>query len=89
LFDDLKQTGDLAEVVIVRGFHKVREGRNGEGNPWYTDGDLYEGRIKQAGPDRAVAGRHELRRGWSSSAGACAAGAGGGEKKRAGRETPG
>jgi hypothetical protein len=50
LFDDLKQTGDLSEVVIVRGFHKVLEGRNGEGNPWYTDGDLYEGRIKPAGP---------------------------------------
>jgi hypothetical protein len=48
LFDDLKQTGDLAEVVIVRGFHKVLEGRNGEGNPWHTDGDLYEGIIKPA-----------------------------------------
>jgi hypothetical protein len=46
LFHDLKQTGDLTEVVIVRGFHKVREGRNGEGNPWYTDGDLYEGVIR-------------------------------------------
>jgi hypothetical protein len=46
LFDDLKDTGDLAEIEIVRGFHKVREGRNGEGNPWYTDGDLYEGVIK-------------------------------------------
>jgi len=46
LFDDLKQTGDLTEVVIVRGFQKVHEGRNGEGNPWHTDGDLYEGWIK-------------------------------------------
>jgi hypothetical protein len=46
LFDDLKQTGDLAEFIIVPGFHKVREGRNGEGNPWHTDGDLYEGVIK-------------------------------------------
>jgi hypothetical protein len=48
LFDDLKQTNDLAEVIIVRGFHKVLEGRNGEGNTWYTDGDLYEGIIKPA-----------------------------------------
>jgi hypothetical protein len=24
------------------------EGRNGEGNPWHTDGDLYEGIIKPA-----------------------------------------
>jgi hypothetical protein len=46
LFDDLKKTGDLAEFIIVPGFHKVREGRNGEGNAWYTDGDLYEGVIK-------------------------------------------
>jgi hypothetical protein len=46
LFDDLKQTGDLSEVVVVRGFHKVLEGRNGEGNVWRTDGDLFEGRIK-------------------------------------------
>jgi hypothetical protein len=46
LFDDLKKTGDLAEFLIVSGFHKVREGRNGEGNPWHTDGDVYEGVIK-------------------------------------------
>jgi hypothetical protein len=46
LFDDLKQTGYLAEFIIVPGFHKIREGRNGEGNPWYTDGNLYEGVIK-------------------------------------------
>ena len=45
LFDGLKQTGDLAEFIIVPGFHKVPEGRNGEGNPWYTDGNLYEGVI--------------------------------------------
>src|SRR5579872_1376132 len=38
LFDDLKQTGDLAEVEIVRGPQKELEGRNGEGNPWHTDG---------------------------------------------------
>jgi hypothetical protein len=48
LFDDLKQTGDLSEVVVVRGFHKVLEGRNGEGNVWRTDGDLFVGRIKPA-----------------------------------------
>jgi hypothetical protein len=50
LFDDLKKTSDLAEFIIVPGFHKVREGRNGEGNPWYTDGDLYEGVIKPENP---------------------------------------
>src|SRR5215472_9154524 len=47
LFDDLKKTGDLAEFIIVSGFHKIREGRNGEGNPWHTDGDLYGGVIKR------------------------------------------
>ncbi len=45
LFDDLKGTGDLSEFEIVPGFHKVLEGRNGEGNLWQTDGDLYEGWI--------------------------------------------
>jgi hypothetical protein len=48
LFDDLKRTGDLAEFVIVEGFQSVREGKNGEGNRWYTDGNLYEGVIKPA-----------------------------------------
>jgi hypothetical protein len=46
LFDDLKQTGDLSEFFIVEGFHKVREGKNGGGDPWYTDGNLFAGVIK-------------------------------------------
>jgi hypothetical protein len=50
LFDDLKKTGDLAEFIVVSGFQKTREGRNGEGNPWHTDGDLYEGVIKPGTP---------------------------------------
>jgi len=45
LFKDLEQTGELAEVIVVEGFHKVLEGRNGQGNRWYTDGNLYEGVI--------------------------------------------
>ena len=53
LFDDLKKTGDLADFIIVPGFHKIREGRNGEGNPWHTDGNLYVGVI---GPKKAAAG---------------------------------
>jgi hypothetical protein len=51
LFDCLKQTGDLAEFIIVPGFHKVLEGRNGEGNRWYTDGNLYEGVIQPGNPN--------------------------------------
>jgi hypothetical protein len=46
LFHDLKQTGGLAEVFIVQGFHQIRSGKNGGGDPWHTDGDLYAGVIK-------------------------------------------
>ena len=46
LFDDLKGTGALAEFYIEDGFHKTREGRNGGGDPWHTDGNLYAGVIK-------------------------------------------
>lgn len=50
LFADIKQTGDLSSFEIITGFHKVLEGRNGEGNRWYTDGDLYLGIIKATVP---------------------------------------
>ena len=46
LIGDLKATGDLSQVKIVEGFQQIREGRNGEGNPWRTDGDLYLAWIK-------------------------------------------
>jgi hypothetical protein len=45
LFRDLEQTGWLARVEIVTGFHEVRHGRNGGGDPWYTDGNLFVGVI--------------------------------------------
>ena len=45
LFQTLKQTGDLADKYVVDGFHKVCEGRNGGGDPWHTDGDLWVGVI--------------------------------------------
>jgi hypothetical protein len=51
LFHDLEETGGLCEVFVVNGFHKVREGRNGGGDPWRTDGDLYAGVIKPADPE--------------------------------------
>jgi hypothetical protein len=50
LFQCLRQTGDLAEEFVVPGFHKVREGRNGGGDPWRTDGDLDAGVIKREVP---------------------------------------
>lgn len=45
LFRDLEQTGDLFERYVVDGFHKILEGRNGGGDPWYTDGSLFVGVI--------------------------------------------
>ena len=45
LFRDLQQTKDLVEVYDVPDFHKTREGRNGGGDPWHTDGKLYVGVI--------------------------------------------
>ena len=39
----LRSTGRLAEVVPVADFHAVREGRNGGGDPWQTDGTLLLG----------------------------------------------
>src|SRR5262245_30369011 len=45
LFQCLEQTGDLAERYVIYGFHKQLEGRNGGGDPWHTDGNLYVGVI--------------------------------------------
>lgn len=49
LFHDLQQTGRLTDVQFVDDFHKVREGRNGGGDRWFTDGRLETGVIKPAG----------------------------------------
>jgi hypothetical protein len=46
LFRCLERTGDLAEVFVVNDFHKIREGKNGGGDPWHTDGNLYTGVIR-------------------------------------------
>ncbi|MGE3809845.1 MAG: LssY C-terminal domain-containing protein, partial [Gemmataceae bacterium] len=45
LFRDLEATGDLAERYVIDGFHKVLQGKNGGGDPWHTDGNLYVGII--------------------------------------------
>lgn len=45
LFQCLERTHDLARRYVVHGFHKILEGRNGGGDPWRTDGDLYVGVI--------------------------------------------
>jgi hypothetical protein len=48
LFEDLHETGDLSEMFVVDGFHKVLSGRNGGGDSWHTDGKLYVGVIAAA-----------------------------------------
>ena len=48
LMRDLEGTGELAEAYVVNGFHKDREGRNGSGDPWHTDGNLSVAVIKPA-----------------------------------------
>lgn len=54
LLRDLRETGDLGETFVVTGFQKAREGKNGGGDPWHTDGNLDAGVIKPAnsGPSR-------------------------------------
>jgi hypothetical protein len=46
LFNDLRAAGDLIDFFVVEDFHKVRSGRNGGGDPWHTDGNLYAGVLK-------------------------------------------
>ena len=48
LFDDLKQTGELADFYTVPGYHKKLEGHKGGGDPWHTDGRLFVGVITGA-----------------------------------------
>jgi hypothetical protein len=45
LFENLTQTGELADVQSIDDFHRVRSGRNGGGDPWKTDGRLRIGTI--------------------------------------------
>lgn len=45
LFDDLRRTGGVLSVSIIDDFHTVRDGRNGGGDPWHTDGALYVGTL--------------------------------------------
>jgi len=45
LFASLQQAGMLSDLFKVKGFHKVLRGKNGGGDPWYTDGALWVGTI--------------------------------------------
>ena len=46
LFHDLEKTGLLLETYVEDDFHKVRKGKNGGGDPWFTDGKLVGGVIR-------------------------------------------
>jgi len=46
LFSCLESTGQLESKFIEPGFHHQLSGRNGGGDPWRTDGDLYGGLIQ-------------------------------------------
>jgi hypothetical protein len=46
LFSDLQRTGGVSEVYFVDDFHHIRQGRNGGGDPWFTDGRLEVGAIR-------------------------------------------
>ncbi len=41
----LEQADELSERYVVNGFHKSLSGRNGGGDPWKTDGNLFVGVI--------------------------------------------
>jgi hypothetical protein len=46
LFDHLQATNDLQSREAIADFHVIRSGKNGGGDPWYTDGRLFLGVIK-------------------------------------------
>lgn len=48
LFQDLDKTGALAARYVVDDFHAIKEGKNGGGDPWHTDGNLFLGIIQAA-----------------------------------------
>lgn len=49
LVTDLEGTGDVTKKIVIPDFHKVKEGRNGGGDPWITDGALDVCVLKSAG----------------------------------------
>lgn len=50
LVADWKQTGRLADTYVVADFQKAKQGRNGEGDPWHTDGNAVVGVAKNENP---------------------------------------
>ncbi len=50
LFTGLARTGELLEQESLDGYHAVREGRNGAGATWHTDGRLFIGFVTPQAP---------------------------------------
>ena len=46
LFQCLAKGGDLLQKFVIPDFQKVHQGKNGGGDPWRTDGDLWGGVTK-------------------------------------------
>jgi hypothetical protein len=46
LIDCLEKTGDLVDEYAEDDFHSIRQGKNGGGDPWRTDGKLAVGVLK-------------------------------------------
>jgi hypothetical protein len=46
LFADLRRTGELTDRYFIDDFHRIRQGRNGGGDRWFTDGRLEAGVIR-------------------------------------------
>jgi len=68
LFRDLEATGGLSETYAIDDFHTIREGRNGGGDPWHTDGRLFVGVIdKRREPGRVGPGMRDSQRATSGA----------------------
>jgi hypothetical protein len=50
LIGGLQRTGGLLETYVEDNFHTTLKGKNGGGDPWYTDGALHVGVIKPKSP---------------------------------------
>jgi hypothetical protein len=49
VIESMKNAGQLSETYVEENFHAVRSGKNGGGDAWTTDGNLWAGVIKPAG----------------------------------------
>jgi hypothetical protein len=46
VIESLKAAQQLSETDVEANFHEVRTGKNGGGDPWTTDGDLWTGVLR-------------------------------------------